>query len=191
MINLHQQALFLRKMASIMIHLLPIILGMITSGMLLTVATQQGRKVVADNEYRLPKIYLYASYFVLLLIPTVLSLPLLAPNPVENGASLIIILASLFLILGAYLVGYYRSHKIIIEENTLIISYVFRKTKRFELNEIKSIKLNTFTHLVSITDRYERIASFHFHMVGLTALLKKIEEKSGVGASDIEKLLLI
>jgi len=141
------------------------------------------------NELKMPKIYLYMGYLVILISLGILILPRLMENPPEYYHPLIWILILSIFLFGIYIIRLYSIHKINIKENEFIIYSTFGKKKTFQVDKIKSLNINYLTYFISITDENGNNGKVYFHLVGLIALMRKIKTHSGSDTSKIERLL--
>ncbi len=86
--------------------------------------------------------------------------------------------------LGVSLLMYYRNHRLIFNDQRIIVYNWRGKPKQLNWNEIEQIKFNLISGYLKVTSNATKLI-IHQHLVGLKVFLKKMEEKTKWKAEEL------
>jgi|JI6StandDraft_1071083.scaffolds.fasta_scaffold61890_1 uncharacterized protein YacL len=130
-------------------------------------------------------------YFVLGLIGIVisifLSIKILTVQPLEFISWFIaLLLILLFLFGGIFLILMYRNHKLIFDNENIIIFDFFGNECKTKWNEIVSLKTNSISGFVSIIDSNKNKIRLHQFLINYTLFINILEQKTRWTIKDLK-----
>lgn len=146
----------------------------------LTKAT--GKAVVIDNDghynLRMNKFYGIIGFVSLIIgLLFLIFLPLTA-EPNDSAVWIVTTLMPLiFWGIGIPCMMYYRNHRLVFNNNSIIVTNIYGQIKEIKWSDIKDINFNALSGLLVLKTTQEKI-KIHQHLVGLSKFIEHIENNT-------------
>ena len=147
----------------------------------LTKASKKKTSIDENGEFHLKMNKLYGLIGIL---GTLLGLFFLIyiPLTVKVGDNEIWLLTFFMLLIllvpGIFLLMYYKNHRVIFGDNSIVVTDVFGKEKKIKWSDITDIKFNILSGMFVISTKSEKI-KVHLHLIGISNFTEYIERKTG------------
>lgn len=139
------------------------------------------------TELRLTKFYWYFG-ILSILIGFGIGL-LIAMDEIIDTTSIIAIslLILFFSGTGFVLASYYKNHKVLVGKDQLTVVNLFNKSRTLKWEEIQKVSFNAISGYINFQGPNQKL-KIHFHLVGISSLLKLVKDKTTGLSSQIEKI---
>lgn len=146
----------------------------------LTKATRKAVAIDNDGHYvlRMNKLYGVIGFVCLVIgLLFLIFLPLTA-EPTDRGVWVVTTLMLLiFLGIGIPCLMYYRNHRVVFNNNSIIATNIYGQTKEIKWSDINDINFNALSGLLVLKTTQEKI-KIHQHLVGLLKFIEHIENNT-------------
>jgi len=153
---------------------------LVSVGVGLAIVNKKTKEAVLPNldgvvNLRMNRLYYYGGIFMVIIWAVLIPYIIESGLPIVNIVAAVLLISMFTLGLGLPVFFWYINHNVSYDDKTLRVQNVFKKQTEIQFNKILSKHANYFTGFL-IVKTEEKEVKIHLHLVGVNALLKRMED---------------
>jgi amino acid permease len=147
-------------------------------------------KEISSNEdgsytLRMHKLFAYFGFFCIVLGLLVPSFIMFNPTDEEGLVFIAIGMFVFFFGAGLWIYFYYRNLRVHFDDETIVVTNLYGKTKEIQWKDIKDMKFSAMAGSLTISTDHDKV-KVHQQMVGLAVFMKMVEQKTRFTAKGLK-----
>lgn len=153
---------------------------LVSVGIGLAIVDKKTKEAVLPNldgvvNLRMNRLYYYGGIAMVIIWAVFIPYLIGSGLPIFNIVVAFLLISIFTLGLGLPVLLWYLNHNVSYDDKTIRVQNVFKKQTEIQFNEVLSKRTNYFTGFL-IVKTEEKEVKIHLHLVGVNALLKRMED---------------